>query len=126
MCHVLIIEDEWLIAEQLSHLVREAGATSTETADSQEEALQVARARIPDVILSDVKLLVGTGPRAVQIIRSEMGSIPVIFITATPEACRPCDPPSVILVKPINSAKVIDTFKRFAPTDAVAPCPHTP
>lgn len=125
MCHVLIIEDEWLIAEQLSHLVRQAGATSIDTAETEEEAVQGARARTPDVILSDVKLLAGTGPRAVQIIRSEMGPIPVIFITATPEACRSCDPPSVILVKPINSSKVTDTFKRFAPADAVAPCPHT-
>lgn len=44
-----------------------------------------------------------------------LGEIPVIFITATPEACKPCAPPGVILNKSVDPALVIDSFKRFAP-----------
>ena len=115
MCHVLIIEDEWLIAEHLTYLAEQAGATSIATACSEDEDVQAARERMPGIILSDVKLLAGTGPSAVQTIVSAMGEIPVIFITGTPEACQPCAPPGVILNKPIDSARVIDTFRRFAP-----------
>lgn len=115
MCHVLIIEDEWLIAEYLTCLAEEAGATSIATACTEDEAVYAAHERMPDIILSDVILLAGTGPRAVQTIMSALGKIPVIFITGTPEACRPCEPPSVILHKPIDPTRVMDTFRRLAP-----------
>lgn len=115
MCHVLIIEDEWLIAEHLSDLVEQAGATSIVTACTEDEAVQAAQERTPDIIFSDVILLAGTGPRAVQKILTELGRIPVIFITGTPEACQPCEPSSVILDKPIDPPRVIETFRRLAP-----------
>lgn len=115
MCHVLIIEDEWLIAEHLAQIAEQAGATSIATACTQDEAVNAACARVPDIILSDVKLLAGTGPLAVAAIVSALGPIPVIFITGTPEACHPCDPSSVILHKPIASARVIAAFRRLAP-----------
>ena len=115
MCHVLIIEDEWLIADYLTYLAEQAGATSIATAATEDEAVQAARERTPGIIFSDVNLLVGTGPHAVQTIISSLGEIPVIFITATPEACEPCAPPGVILNKPIDPALLIDSFKRFAP-----------
>jgi YesN/AraC family two-component response regulator len=55
MCHVLIIEDEWLIDQSLTYLAEQAGATSIATAFTEDEAIQAARERTPDVISSDVK-----------------------------------------------------------------------
>ena len=115
MCHVLIIEDEWLVAEYLMYLAEQAGATSFATASTENEAVQAAHERMPDIIFSDVILLAGTGPCAVRTILSDLGKIPVIFITATPQACQPCEPSSVILRKPIDPVRVIDAFKRLAP-----------
>ena len=115
MCHVLIIEDEWLIAEYLTCLAERAGATSIAIACTEDEAVEAARERMPGIIFSDVKLLVGTGPRAVQAIFSALGEIPVIFITGTPEACQPCEPPGVILPKPVDPARVMEAFRRLAP-----------
>lgn len=115
MCHVLIIEDEWLVADDLIHLVEEAGATSIATACTEDEAVQAARQHTPAIILSDVKLASGTGPGAVQTILSAQGEVPVIFITGSPEGCQDFAAPSVILPKPIDSGQVIETFKRLAP-----------
>lgn len=115
MCHVLIIEDEWLIAEHLACLVEQAGATSVATAGTQDEAIRAAHARTPDIILSDVKLLAGTGPRAVAAITAALGHIPVIFVTGTPEECHPCAASTVILHKPVDDARVVATFRRLAP-----------
>ena len=96
-------------------LAEQAGATSIATACTEVEAVQAAHERIPGIIFSDVKLLAGTGPRAVQTIMLAMGKIPVVFITGTPDACPPCEPPNVILSKPIDPACVIETFRRLAP-----------
>ena len=118
MCHVLVIEDEWFISDYVSELASEAGATSTSIAATEQEAVQAARDCAPDIILSDVTLLEGTGPRAVATILSEQGPTPVIFITATPQECGSCDPPSVILSKPINRVAVIETFRQLVPGHA--------
>lgn len=115
MCHVLVIEDDFLIADHIVSLAEAAGATSVVQADTEEGAIAAARDRRPEMILSDVKLACGTGPLAVQAILAEHGAIPVIFITGTPEACEPCPSPSVILEKPIVDWSVMDTFRRLAP-----------
>ncbi|GAA0317029.1 hypothetical protein GCM10009087_29260 [Sphingomonas oligophenolica] len=115
MCHVLIIEDETLIALDLQDMLASAGATTFSFAETENEALDAARARRPDVIMSDVILREGTGPRAVEVIQEEMGPLPVIFITATPESCSPCEPSAVILGKPITNAAVRAAFKAVAP-----------
>lgn len=115
MCHVLVIEDDFLIADHIIRLAQAGGATSVAQADSQESAITAARDRKPEVILSDVKLACGTGPLAVQAIIAEHGAIPVIFITGSPESCEPCEPPGVIMTKPIQDRSVVEAFRRLAP-----------
>ena len=115
MCHVLIIEDEALIALDLQEMLADAGATTFSFAETESEALDAARARRPDVIMSDVMLREGTGPNAVEAIQDEMGPLPVIFITATPESCSPCEPSAVVLGKPIMNAAVSAAFRAIAP-----------
>jgi CheY-like chemotaxis protein len=115
MCHVLVIEDDFLIADYIVQLVENAGATSVAQAVTQQEAIDQARQHRPEVIMSDVKLIEGTGPLAVQAIHAELGPIPVIFVTGTPEACEPCDAPAVVLTKPINEREVVHHFRQLAP-----------
>ena len=96
MPHILIIEDEPLIAMELESILADEGGTSFSFADSEDAAIVAALAQPPALITSDVKLLTGTGPHAVKTIHEKLGPIPVIFITATPDACRPCNPPGLI------------------------------
>ncbi len=114
MCHVLVIEDDWIIAEHISSVLREAGATSIAQADTEAGAVAAALDQPPEVIVSDVKLAAGLGPLAVQSIIAALGEIPVIFVTATPDECKPCAPPGIILEKPINEERVRSAFRRFA------------
>ncbi|WP_310106418.1 response regulator [Sphingomonas sp. BE138] len=115
MCHVLVIEDEPLIAEWVSDLASDGGATSIDIADTQAGAIASARQNPPALILSDVKLAEGTGPMACSVILEELGERPVIFITGTPEECQPCHYASAILGKPIVPHEVVGAFRRFAP-----------
>ncbi|WP_242121989.1 response regulator [Sphingomonas lacusdianchii] len=111
MCHVLVIEDEWLLAEYISDIAERAGGTSFDTVATEAEAIEAARAHKPDIILSDVILAKGRGPRAVQAIFARCGEVPVIFITGTPADCHPCNPPGVVFGKPIDERRVIAAFR---------------
>ena len=74
-------------------ILEDEGVTSFAFADTQDAAFASAVSHPPDLMTSDVKLLSGTGPRAVDAIHKAVGEIPVIFITATPADCEPCEPP---------------------------------
>ena len=118
MCHVLVIEDEWIIADYIAEVARDAGATSVDMAETQDEAVAYALKRPPSVILSDVRLAAGTGPLAVTAIMAALGPIPVIFITGTPADCATCDYAAAVLTKPLNPAQMIAAFQRVAPPAA--------
>lgn len=75
MCHALVIEDEFLIAEHIAALAEDADATSIDFANCEVGAISMAHNRKPDIILSDVKLRTGTGPAAVQAILEEWGEL---------------------------------------------------
>lgn len=118
MCHVLIIEDEPLIAMLLRDVLEDAGATSFAFAATQDEAVTAARERLPAMISSDVKLLHGTGPRAVALIHAQFGAIPVMFVTGTPECCEPCPASATIIAKPFEQGLVTQAFHDLAPSVA--------
>lgn len=115
MCHVLVIEDEPMVAMLIQDILEDAGATSFAFAATEQDAVDLAMRQVPELIASDVHLIEGTGPRAVSRIQEHVGAIPVIFITATPDDCRPCNPPGVVLVKPIRPYEVASAFRELAP-----------
>ena len=115
MCHVLIIEDEPLVAMEIEAHLGDAGATSFDIAATEREAVELARNRPPRLITSDVRLLEGTGPEAVVRILAEFGHLPVIFITGTPEDCQPCDEPAIVLTKPIQRHQLTAAFHTLDP-----------
>ena len=115
MCHVLIIEDEPMIAMLLQDILEDAGATSFAFAATEKDAVELAALRVPAVIASDVRLLDGSGPAAVEAIRAAAGDVPAMFITGNPEACSRPDPRNVVLVKPVTVDQLTAAFCRIAP-----------
>ena len=82
---VLIIEDEPIIALDLSRIVTAMGHTVTGTADTAASAVMRARNRRPGVVLADIQLRDGSsGVDAAHEILSRI-DVPVIFVTAFPE-----------------------------------------
>ena len=113
MCHVLIIEDEPFIAMNIQMMLEDEGATSFDIAVTEAEAVAAALAHPPELITSDVTLIEGTGPLAVQQIHKRLGEIPVIFISGTPDQCRPCNPPGIVLTKPVRESALKEAFHQL-------------
>ncbi|MGE5502232.1 MAG: response regulator [Ignavibacteriales bacterium] len=79
---VLIVEDEVLLATELSFLVEEAGCLPVGHAMCSEEARELATALHPDLALVDVHLRDGpTGVEVARLIAHDCGGI-ALFMTA--------------------------------------------
>jgi PAS domain S-box-containing protein len=82
MNNILIVDDEILIATHLREYLESMGYSIAGTAQSGEEAVEMARALRPDLILMDIRMDDGMdGITAAEIIKREL-DIPVIFVTA--------------------------------------------
>lgn len=105
---VMIIEDEPFIAMDLEGLVETLGHKVLGVARTHSEAITLAKAKRPGLILADIQLADGSsGLDAVnELLRSF--EVPVIFITAYPERFltgeRP--EPAFLIAKPFQPATV--------------------
>ena len=105
---VLIIEDEPIIAADLESLVEELGHEVTGNATTHTEALAMAQANPPGLVLCDIQLADNSsGIDAAHDILKEM-DVPIIFITAFPERLltgeRP--EPTYLIPKPFQENTV--------------------
>ncbi|MGH6925397.1 MAG: response regulator [Propylenella sp.] len=105
---VMIIEDEPMIAVELEGLVEGLGHNVTGIARTHKEALSLAKAKRPGLILADIRLAdMSSGLDAVNELLQDF-EVPVIFITAYPERYltgeRP--EPTFLITKPYEPATV--------------------
>jgi DNA-binding NarL/FixJ family response regulator len=103
---ILIVEDEFLIADMLSSMVEDMGLSVCGHAVSADEAVSLARQHAPKIVLMDVRLKgQKDGIDAALAIHQQVGSR-VIYITGSrePETVARIheDHPAAILFKPIT------------------------
>ncbi len=105
---VLIIEDEPIIALDLTRLVRELGHRVTATAATRTEAVTAAEKTKPGLVLADIHLADGSNGMDAAADILTILDIPVIFITAFPEHLltgeRP--EPAFLITKPFREDTV--------------------
>jgi DNA-directed RNA polymerase specialized sigma24 family protein len=105
---VLIVEDDFLVAEHIAAVLSELGHDVTGVVATVDQALAAARARFPDVVCADVDL--GGNRSGIEVVDALRLSAPVrtIYVTAYPErvlAARPHE--STFLVnKPFDDARL--------------------
>ncbi|WP_277882901.1 response regulator [Pontivivens ytuae] len=107
---VLIIEDEPLIALDLSNIVEGLGHDVISIARTRNEAVEAVKDLRPDLILADVRLADGSsGIDAVDdILGAAQDDIPVIFITAYPQRLLTGErrEPAFVITKPFDERKL--------------------
>ncbi|MFT3809695.1 MAG: response regulator [Micropepsaceae bacterium] len=110
--NVLVIEDEPIIALDLESLVKDLGHDVAGVAATRDEAVALARATKPGLVLADVRL--ADGSSGIDAATDILGSfdVPVIFITAYPERLlsgeRP--EPAYLITKPFLAETVKATI----------------
>ena len=101
---VLVIEDEPVIAMDLSMLLEDCGHSVVGVAASEAEALRIATEHSPGLILADINL--GRGGNGVAAVRRilEHAAVPVIFVTAYPEKLLMAEgvEPAFVMRKPFD------------------------
>ena len=105
---VMIIEDEPIIAADITDIVSSLGHDVTGVARTHSEALALGEEQKPDLILADIQLADNSsGIDAVNDLLKTM-DVPVIFITAFPERLLTGDrpEPAFLISKPFQEAQV--------------------
>ena len=105
---VLIIEDEPIIAADLELIVQELGHSVTGNATTRDQAVSMAKADRPGLVLCDVHLADGSsGIDAIEEIL-KIFDVPVIFITAFPERLLTGErtEPTYLITKPFQSIAI--------------------
>lgn len=105
---VLVIEDEPIIAMDIESLVTSLGHEVVGNARTHVEAVTLAKAERPDLVLADIRLADGSSGLAAVNEILETFEVPVIFITAYPESLltgqRP--EPTFLIAKPFREDTV--------------------
>ncbi|MCU9850245.1 response regulator [Defluviimonas sp. WL0024] len=123
---VMIIEDEAIIAMDISGIVQDIGHSVTGIARTRTEAVNLAAGNRPDLILADIQLADNSsGIDAVNDILAQFEDLPVIFITAFPERLltgkRP--EPAFLITKPFSEEQVRSAVSQamfFSSTETLA------
>ncbi len=122
---VMVIEDEAIIAMDISDIVTGIGHRVTGVARTRRQAVELAGREIPDLILADIQLADNSsGIDAVNDILAGFPDIPVIFITAFPERLLTGEKPepAFLITKPFSEEQLRSAVSQamfFASTETL-------
>jgi CheY-like chemotaxis protein/DNA-directed RNA polymerase specialized sigma24 family protein len=111
---ILIIEDEYLIARDLSRIVEQMGYSVCGVVGNADAAINVAALQKPSLLLADLQLADGEfgGVQAAEQIASS-ADIPVVFVTAYPNMAIESSLKSPVIVrKPFHPASVVHAVRQ--------------
>ena len=116
---ILIVEDEWLIAEYYRIVIEHLGYEICGIATNAGDAVKLARAEHPAAVIMDVRLWGDRdGIDAAQEICA-IRQLPVIYVTASrePETSRriSADFPAEVLTKPVTQVHLEAALKKHCP-----------
>lgn len=129
MPSVLVVEDEWLLADYFAAILEHLGYDVCGIAGDAEGAVALARRHAPDVVLMDLRLAgQRDGVDAACAIEATL-PVSVIFVTAsgdprTMQRIRTNDPDD-ILVKPVLERDLATSLGRLCPLPGAAEGGHT-
>ncbi|GFE64441.1 response regulator [Litoreibacter roseus] len=113
--HILLIEDEAMIAMDLSCFLEEQGHKVTGVAMTHAGAVGLAYETRPDLIISDIALADrSSGLTAVDDIVKAQGHIPAIFLTGRPDLLLTGEgaEPAFVLEKPYGEDEILSAMSQ--------------
>lgn len=110
---VLVVEDEWLIAMDLSEQLEEAGCDIIGPAHSVKEALSLIEDNLPDLALLDINL---SGEQSFEVAkRLEHDGVPFAFLTGNTATAHSRNfAAAAVLSKPVQPEELVECVKTIA------------
>ena len=126
---VLIADDDRTLAKAISVMLGQSGL-QTVVAHDGEQALAMARAMLPDLILLDMNIPVRSGPEVYATLKADSATaaIPVVFLSGEPEGADhgPAAGAAAYLTKPFSPTELVDLVQRTIASQPVDPPPGEP
>jgi YesN/AraC family two-component response regulator len=116
ICRVLVVDDEWLIADSLALILSKQGFL-TKTAHSGERAIEIAKVFEPDLLISDVLMPGMTGIDTAEQILMFLPTCKIILLSghATVDLLRRAKTRKYeILSKPVPPDVLLGCIAKFA------------
>jgi DNA-binding response OmpR family regulator len=108
---VLVVEDDPVIALDLSRILKYAGMIVVGPAMTLRDAEQLARDTEADAAVLDVRLEVGDTLAFARDLRAK--GIPLLFQTSDPRMLDGFEPKPVVLVKPFSPDKLVAALRNL-------------
>lgn len=106
---ILLIEDEAIVAMDMTQLITDLGHEVTGVAMTSAQAVAIAQAAPPDLVIADIELADGSsGVEAVKEIASLLHDVPAIYTTGYSDKLLTGrdDEPIFLLLKPIRDSQI--------------------
>lgn len=115
-CHILLVEDEYMLARDFCEWLQDAGATvAGPTGDADEAAEIVSRERL-DAAVVDINL--GSGPAFDLAARLEAQGVPFLFATGYHEGAIPAAHKNApLLEKPFRPQQLVSAVQALRRQD---------
>jgi two-component system response regulator MprA len=109
LAHVLLVDDDTRSVRRLAQMLREDGFDVEVALDGARAIARLSHGRIPDVVVTDVRMPFADGIAVARYARSRRPDVLVIVVTSYPHLASPLedgtfDPPPVVLTKPLEYA----------------------
>ena len=117
--HVLIVEDEAIVSYEMQLILEEYGHRVIGIASRGEDAVDLVKRKVPDLVLMDLRLAgQWDGASTAITLRSDLEQeVPTVFVTAWPLYKIPKLSHSAVLRKPFSRGDLIRAIERaFAET----------
>ena len=107
---VLVVEDDQMIALLFAETVTDLGHVVCAIAATETEAVAMAQAHQPDLMIVDAGLREGNGVAAVDAILKTR-AVAHLFVTGDPRAVRAIHPDAIILEKPFFMPELVTAIE---------------
>jgi two-component system chemotaxis sensor kinase CheA len=111
---VLVVEDEWAIADWLSAVLGDQGY-SVLVANNGRQALELLRDHKPDLVITDFMMPVMDGPALLRAMKLDgVAHTPVIVMSSLPEAtvAERCEGYRLFVRKPFREADLLRALEQ--------------
>jgi two-component system response regulator VicR len=114
MTRILIVDDEFSVADTLAEFLAWEGYATTTAANGKLALEAIARQR-PQLVLLDYMMPVMDGMQTLTAIRADpaLKGIPVILMTAAPAGLTDTATYDALLVKPFDAARLMKIIRKL-------------